>query len=184
MGNFPNTSNIWTTVSVPSYPNRIDASLFKVMLLSEISHRFSSLCSSRNTSKNVRKLVSFGSFRASSHRTKWGFGSSTISLSGPTVSSSAFCFTILNLEWHSWKNVSNTLIFKNKPKLVISPYGTILHEAAYHGIISIAAGINPYMSYNFVFTPSTKKEYFNLLIKGINKELKLDKDFKKRVEEC
>ena len=82
------------------------------------------------------------------------------------------------------KNVSNTLIFKNKPKLVISPYGTILHEAAYHGIISIAAGINPYMSYNFVFTPSTKKEYFNLLIKGINKELKLDKDFKKRVEEC
>ena len=82
------------------------------------------------------------------------------------------------------KNVSNRIIFKNKPRLIISPYGTVLHEAAYHGVIPLAAGVNPYMSYRFVFTPKNKKEYFILLNKGINGQLKLEKDFKKKIEEC
>jgi hypothetical protein len=82
------------------------------------------------------------------------------------------------------KNVSNRIIFKNNPRLIISPYGTVLHEAAYHGIIPLAAGVNPYMSYRFVFTPKNKKEYFILLNKGINGQLKLEKDFKKKIEEC
>ena len=72
--------------------------------------------------------------------------------------------------------ISNNRIFLNRPLFGISPYGTVLHELAYHNIIPISAGPNPFMSYDFVFTPSTKKQYFNFINLAIKKKLKLPKN--------
>ena len=87
------------------------------------------------------------------------------------------------LVWLS-KHISNKAIFNKKPKFGISPHGTVLHELAYHKIIPIAAGPNPYMSYNFVFTPKNKKDYFSLIMRAAQKKLRLKKNFKKEIAEC
>ena len=88
-----------------------------------------------------------------------------------------------NLIWLN-RNISNFEIFKNKPRFGISPFGTVLHELAYHKIIPIAAGPNPHMAYNFVFTPNNKKHYFSLINQAIHSKLKLKKNFKEKIAEC
>ena len=40
------------------------------------------------------------------------------------------------------------------------------------------------MAYSFVKTAYSKKQYFSFLIKGINKKLKLPKNYKRQVLEC
>ena len=54
---------------------------------------------------------------------------------------------------------------------------------AYNKVIPISIGSNPHISYNFVFTPKTKKQYFKLLKLGINKKLKLPKNYKREISE-
>ena len=81
------------------------------------------------------------------------------------------------------KSTSNKNILKKRPSLCINPYGTILHEMAFNKVIPIATGANPYVSYNFVFTPKTKKEYFKFLKLGINKKLKLPNNYKREILE-
>lgn len=81
------------------------------------------------------------------------------------------------------KTTSNKSILKKKPLLCINPYGTVLHEMAFNNVVPIATGPNPYVSYNFVLTPKTKKEYFKFLKLGINKKLKLPKNSKKEILE-
>ena len=88
-----------------------------------------------------------------------------------------------NLIWLN-KNISNIAIFNNKPKFGISPFGTVLHELAYHKIIPIAVGSNPCMGYDFVFTPKNKKHYFELINKAIMNKLYLKKNFKEKIAEC
>ncbi len=87
------------------------------------------------------------------------------------------------LVWFN-KNISNLAIFNKKPKFGISPFGTVLHELAYHNIIPIAAGNNPYMSYDFVFTPKNKKDYFSLISLAAKNKLKLKKNYKEKIAEC
>ena len=62
------------------------------------------------------------------------------------------------------KKTSNKNVFEKKPTFGVSAKGTVLAELAYHGIFPIAAGTHPSMAYNFVYTPRTKKEYFNKLL--------------------
>ena len=81
------------------------------------------------------------------------------------------------------KNTSNKNIIKKKPLLCINPYGTVLHEMAFNKVVPISTGPNPYISYNFVYTPKTKKEYFKFLKLGIDKKLKLTKNYKKEIME-
>ncbi len=81
------------------------------------------------------------------------------------------------------KDISNKAIFKKKPLFGISPYGTVLHEMAYHKIIPIATGRNPYMSYDFVFTPKNKKNFFSLINQAIKKKLKFKKNLMNKVAE-
>ncbi len=81
------------------------------------------------------------------------------------------------------KKTSNKDIFKKKPIFGINPYGNVLHEMAYNKVIPISIGSNPHISYNFVFTPKTKKQYFKLLKLGINKKLKLPKNYKSEILE-
>ena len=88
-----------------------------------------------------------------------------------------------NLIWLD-KNVSNSEIFKKKPKFGISPFGTVLHELAYHKIIPIAVGSNPHMGYDFVFTPKSKKNYFNLINKAIETKLKFKPNLRDKIAEC
>jgi len=87
------------------------------------------------------------------------------------------------LTWLS-KDISNLAIFNKKPIFGISPHGTVLHELAYHNIIPVASGPNPYMSYNFVFTPKSKKEYFVLITKAIQNKLNFKKNHKEKIAEC
>ena len=87
-----------------------------------------------------------------------------------------------NLVWFD-ANISNKEIFKKKPKFGISPFGSALHELSYHKIIPIAAGSNPHMGYDFVFTPKNKKNYFYLINQAIEKKLKLKANFKDKIAE-
>ena len=80
-------------------------------------------------------------------------------------------------------NISNKKIFTNKVLFGLSPYGTVLHELAYHNIIPISAGDNPYMSFDFVNTPKNKSDYFNLIDRAIQKKIKFKKSLKKELEE-
>ena len=82
------------------------------------------------------------------------------------------------------RNISNHSIFKKKPLFSISPRGSVLFDLAYHGIPSIAFGRNPCMAYPFTFTAMIKKQYFNFIKQGINKNLKLPKNYKDLVAEC
>jgi hypothetical protein len=84
-----------------------------------------------------------------------------------------------DFEWISKFN-NNLDLFKKKPVFGISTFGTVLWEMAYHNIVPISAGRNPYISYEFVLNPKNKKDYFNLLentISGeINKKIKIKKN--------
>ena len=80
------------------------------------------------------------------------------------------------------KKSSNSEIFKKKILFGISLNGTVLHELAYHNIIPIAGSYNnPYKHFNFVFTPKSRKNYFNLIDRAINKKLKLPKNCKSKI---
>ena len=81
-------------------------------------------------------------------------------------------------------DTSNHSIFKKKPKIAISPRGSVLFEVAYHDIVPIAVGRNPCMAYPFVYTAYNKKQYFNYLKNGIQDKLKLPKNNKNLVAEC
>ena len=87
-----------------------------------------------------------------------------------------------NFNWLE-KTTSNKVILKKKPSVSINPYGTVLHEMAFNNVVPITTGANPYVSYNFAFTPKTKMEYFKFLKLGINRKLKLPKNFKKEILE-
>ena len=85
----------------------------------------------------------------------------------------------------SWidSEISNKKIFSNKVLLGLSPYGTVLHEMAFHNIVPIAAGDNPYMSFGFVQTPQNKKDYFKLIDRALEKKIKFRKNLKNELEE-
>lgn len=87
-----------------------------------------------------------------------------------------------NFNWLE-KTTSNKGILKKKPFACINPYGTVLHEMAFNNVVPIATGANPYVSYNFAFTPKTKMEYFKFLKLAISRKLKLPKNFKKEILE-
>ena len=74
-------------------------------------------------------------------------------------------------------DVSNSSIFKLKPKCGISVHGTVLHELAYHDITPVSAGTNPTIAYSFVKSAKNIKEYFDIIKKIIftNKIEKINK---------
>ena len=69
------------------------------------------------------------------------------------------------------KNFSNKTIFNKKPFFGLTVMGTVLHELAYHNIIPISAGENSTLNYNFTKTANTKKNYFILIDRAIEKKL-------------
>jgi hypothetical protein len=79
------------------------------------------------------------------------------------------------------EKIPNNYIFRKKPIIGLSVLGTVLPELAYHNIVPIAAGTHPSMSFNFVFTPKTIKDYFILIDKGLKNKLKLPKDSKLQI---
>lgn len=83
------------------------------------------------------------------------------------------------LEWIS-PDTSNFDIFNSEIKFGISIYGTVLHELAYHGIIPIAAGDHPHISFDFVYTALNKEEYKKLILRA--DKLTLNPDSKEQVK--
>ena len=77
------------------------------------------------------------------------------------------------LNWINPK-ISNKVIFDSGIKYGISVFGTVLSELAFHGITPLAAGSNPYESYNFVYNPSSKEEYFDFMKNP--KKIKIQKE--------
>ena len=83
------------------------------------------------------------------------------------------------------KNTPNNVLFSFKPEICISLRGNVLIEIAYHKIIPISAGRNPFCSYNFVITPRSQKEYFKKIGLALNKKLNYQKKKHKReILEC
>jgi hypothetical protein len=85
-----------------------------------------------------------------------------------------------DFKWVNEKTPNNS-IFNSKPLMGLSVLGTVLPEIAYHGIPSISAGTHPSMSFNFVFTPKTLKDYFKLINLGLKKKLNLPKNYKSEI---
>lgn len=54
-------------------------------------------------------------------------------------------------------------VIDSSPKLVVTVYGTVISEMAYHGIKTLACGDNPASSYSFFMQASSRKEYFHYL---------------------
>jgi hypothetical protein len=75
-------------------------------------------------------------------------------------------------------NISNHIIFKSKINIGISPQGTVLYEMSYHNIPSVSAGSHASQAYDFVFTPETKKKYFEIIYKLMNNKLNYKKNVK------
>lgn len=61
------------------------------------------------------------------------------------------------------KNYSNNILFQQKLKFCVSPYGSILSELAYHNIIPICAGDHPAANFNFVFQGKNLDNYEYLI---------------------
>lgn len=57
---------------------------------------------------------------------------------------------------------NNDIIFSN-PDLCLTVHGTIAHELAYKKIITINAGENPHINYNFNLHPKTERQYFDMI---------------------
>jgi hypothetical protein len=85
-----------------------------------------------------------------------------------------------DFKWINEKTPNNK-IFNCRPLIGLSVLGTVLPELAYFGIPPISAGTNPSMSFNFVFTPKTLKDYFNLINLGLKKKLNLPKNYKSEI---
>ena len=75
--------------------------------------------------------------------------------------------------------LSNRKIFKSGIKCGISVYGTILHELAFNGIPSLAAGDHPHTAFDISITPQTIDEYRTKLINF--RKLEQTKETKKEV---
>lgn len=83
------------------------------------------------------------------------------------------------------KETPNNHLFNLKPKVCISLTGNILIEVAYHNIIPISAGRNPFCNYDFVITPKTKIEYFKKIELGLKNKLLINKKKRKnKILEC
>lgn len=61
------------------------------------------------------------------------------------------------------KTINNNDIIFSKPDLCLTVHGTIAHELAYKKIITINAGENPHINYNFNLHPKTECEYFDMI---------------------
>lgn len=83
------------------------------------------------------------------------------------------------------KNIPNDVLFKLKPKVCISLRGNVLIEIAYHKIIAISAGRNPFCSYEFVITPKSENEYFRKISLANKDKFKFKNDkYKNDILEC
>jgi hypothetical protein len=80
------------------------------------------------------------------------------------------------------KDIDNNSIIFSKPDIALTVHGTIAHELAYKNIITINAGDNPHVNYEFNLHPKNEKEYF-ALIKNAKKKYKKIKFNKKRLYE-
>jgi hypothetical protein len=47
--------------------------------------------------------------------------------------------------------ISNSIIIKSNPQLIVTYYGTVAHEFAYCGIPAVTCGDNPHSEYDFVY---------------------------------
>jgi hypothetical protein len=63
---------------------------------------------------------------------------------------------------------NNRTLVENGLKLGISVYGTVCHELAYLGVKSVAAGDHPHIAFSFCYTPTTKRDYFDAILNGLN----------------
>ena len=61
------------------------------------------------------------------------------------------------------KKISNNDIIKSNPNLAITVHGTICHELAYGKIITINAGDNPHINYDFSLNPKSFDQYFDMI---------------------
>jgi hypothetical protein len=74
------------------------------------------------------------------------------------------------------KNISNLQILNENIDCIVTVYGTVAHEFAYHNIPVITAGDNPHSAYSFCNQAKNKENYLHLinnvesLQKGICKE--------------
>ena len=82
--------------------------------------------------------------------------------------------------WLSYKE-DNRRLLKKDILFGISPSGSMTYNLAFNKKIVINVGRNPYMSFKFSYTPKNKKEYFDLIDKGIKNKLKIVKDNKNKV---
>ena len=68
-----------------------------------------------------------------------------------------------NITWLS-NETSNKSIFESGIKFGISNHGSVLLELAYHRITPISCGDNPFVDFDFVFTPKNKIDYKYLIL--------------------
>ena len=68
-----------------------------------------------------------------------------------------------NVTWLS-HDTSNKSIFESGIRFGISNHGSVLLELAYHRITPISCGDNPFIDFEFVFTPNNKIEYESLIL--------------------
>jgi|TARA_B110000438_G_C15819942_1_gene653908 hypothetical protein len=73
------------------------------------------------------------------------------------------------------KNVSNKQIISEKPDLLLTVNGTVVHEFAYHGIKVLVAGDHPGFEYNFSKCPETISEYAYYLEHPEKLKINIDK---------
>lgn len=89
-----------------------------------------------------------------------------------------------NFEWVD-RDTPNNLLFSRKPKFCISLRGNVLIEVAYHNIIPICGGRNPFCSYDFVITPKNDNDYFRKISLTIDNKLNFKmKKYRKNILEC
>ena len=76
---------------------------------------------------------------------------------------------------------NNSEIFKTDLLFGISPVGSITYGLALNKKIVINIGRNPFMSFKYSYCAKNKKDYFNLIEKGIKGKLKVDKINENRI---
>jgi len=76
------------------------------------------------------------------------------------------------------KKTSNNDIIKSNPNLAITVHGTISHELAYGKIVTINAGDNPHINYDFNLNPKTLDQSFDMIdnIDKYSSQIKFDKE--------
>ena len=67
-----------------------------------------------------------------------------------------------NVDWISPK-ITNSIIFAQKPDLIVSAYGYVLMEAAYKGIPGLVTGDYPGINFDIARQPNDRGEYFKAL---------------------